>query len=343
LIGGSDHNNFNGRIAQVRGYEDSNPREDPSGQNPASVETAFAPQTVFSVDGNFLGHYFRPGSHTSDLSRGYNSSLHRGIPRGTTAGYLYDCGICPPPQFVIDPTAPNFATGAAPAPVGAPAPAPVAPAAMVFDSFSRVNSTYTFGGPGGLGSAEGGTAGLKKWLTNAASSGPQPFGILNGRGVLLGNGTYLSWVTTGSSAGNLDVRVDRHAGLFGSGVDTGLSFRVADPQNYLFAYTSGTHQPASSRTLTLGYYLNGLRTDIVAGVSMPDNWITLRAVTTSDGNIKIYADASLVYSGASDILSGATGAGLYNNSAGLGLVNRWDNFTVFAAPATPGNQMLRHQ
>ncbi len=28
LIGGSDHNNFHGRIAQVRGYENTNPRED---------------------------------------------------------------------------------------------------------------------------------------------------------------------------------------------------------------------------------------------------------------------------------------------------------------------------
>ena len=340
LIGGSDHSNFDGRIAQVRGYENSNPRENPV--NPASVETTFAPQTVFGVDGNFLNYYFRPASHIADISRGYNSTLHRGTPRGTTAGILYDCGSCPPPQFVIDPTAPNFAGGTAPAPVGVPAPPAVPPQAMVFDSFSRANSTYTFGGPGGLGSTEGGTAGLKTWLANAASSGPQPFGILNGRGVLLSNDTCVTWVPTGSSTGNLDLRVDRHAGIFGSGLDTGLSFRVADPQNYFFAYTSGTDQPASSRTLTVGYYLNGHRTDIAAGVSMPANWTALRVVTTSDGNIAVYADASLVYSGASDVLSSATGAGLYNDSAGLGLVNRWDNFTVFAAPP-PGSLIQQHQ
>jgi hypothetical protein len=32
------------------------------------------------------------------------------------------------------------------------------------------------------------------------------------------------------------------------------------------------------------------------------------------------------------VLSNATGAGLYNNAPSLGLTNRWDNFTVYAAP-----------
>ena len=52
LIGGSDHANFHGRIAQVRGYEGSNPRMS------RSVEASFAPQTVFSREGNLLSYYF---------------------------------------------------------------------------------------------------------------------------------------------------------------------------------------------------------------------------------------------------------------------------------------------
>jgi hypothetical protein len=51
-----------------------------------------------------------------------------------------------------------------------------------------------------------------------------------------------------------------------------------------------------------------------------------------DGQIKVYADATLVYSTTSNLLSGGMGAGLYNNAAGLGLVNRWDNFTVYDVP-----------
>jgi len=341
LIGGSDHSNFVGRIAQVRGYEGSNPREDPSGQDIRKVETSFAPQSVFNIGGNFLNYYFRPAPHTADLSRGYNSTLHRGTPRGTTAGLLYDCGSCPPPQFVIDPAAPNFATGAASQPVGVPSPASVPGGVLIFDSFSRANSTYTFGGSGGLGSTEGGSAGSRIWQNNSGAVGSQPFGILNGRAVLLGNNTSVTWVSTGSSTGNLDLRVDRHAGVFGSGVDTGLSFRVADAQNYFFAYTSESNPPGNSRVLTIGYYLNGQRTDLATATSMPASWTTLRVVTTNDGNIKIYADASLVYSGASTVLAAATGAGLYNNAPGLGLVNRWDNFTVYDASPQSGSQVQR--
>ncbi|MCA1615428.1 MAG: carboxypeptidase regulatory-like domain-containing protein, partial [Acidobacteria bacterium] len=41
LIGGSDHNNLIGRIAQVRGFEGANPREGPSGPNPTRTRSAY--------------------------------------------------------------------------------------------------------------------------------------------------------------------------------------------------------------------------------------------------------------------------------------------------------------
>jgi hypothetical protein len=329
LIGGSDHSNFDGRIAQVRGYEDTNPREG----LPGGVEASFAPQTVFSLEGNLLSYYFRSGGvSVPDLSRGYNGVSHGGSLRGTTAGIIFDCGSCPPPQFVIDPSAPNFAANTPPAPVSTPTPSAVPSGALVFDSFSRTNSTYLFGSHGGLGSTEGGSAGTRVWQTNQSAASPQPFGILNSLAVLLANDSALAWVQTGNATGRLDVRVERRRGRWGRGLDTGLSFRVVDANNFFFAYTNTTDGASGNQVLKAGYYLNGQRTDLTAGAGMPSTWNTLRVITTDAGDVKVYADNALVYSTTDPLMATATGAGLYNNSAGRGLVNRWDNFTVFNAP-----------
>jgi len=333
LIGGSDHNNLVGRIAQVRGYEDSNPRESSAGPGRSGVETSFAPQTVFEVGGSLLSYYFRPAEKVADLSFGYNDSTHVGIPRGTRDGVLYDCGSCPPPQFVIDPSAPGFASGTPPSPVNNPSPAPVPAGARVFDSFGRGNSTYLFGANGGLGLTEGGAAGQPAWITSQNSSQQKPFGILNGVAVLLGNDACLSWVPTGSTTGNLEVRIDRRPGTWGSGISTGLGFRVVNNQNYFFVYANGGS--SEHQALTIGYYLDGQRTTLATGLAMPSTWTTLRVITKSSGSVDIYANSALIYSTNSLILATATGAGVYNDRQGSGLVNRWDNFVVYDAPLDP--------
>ena len=330
LIGGSDHSNFDGRIAQVRGYEDTNPREGSTG---AESRRRLHRKQFFSLEGNLLSYYFRSGGvNVPDLSQGYNGVNHGGLLRGTTAGVIFDCGGCPPPQFVIDPSAPNFATNTPPAPVSTPSPAAVPNGALVFDSFARANSTYLFGSHGGLGSTEGGSAGTKVWQTNQAAGSAQPFGILNSIAVLLANDAAIAWVQTGSATGGVDVRVDRRRGRWGRGLDTGLGFRVVDANNFFFAYTSTTGGPSGNQLLKVGYFVNGQRTDLTAGATMPSTWTTLRVLTTDAGEVKVYADSTLVYSATNSLMAAAGGAGLYNNSGGLGLVNRWDNFTVFNAP-----------
>jgi hypothetical protein len=332
LIGGSDHSNFDGRIAQIRGYEGSDPMADATGPTGGFVEASFAPQTIFGVGGNLLSYYFRSASKVADLSRGYNGSTHVGTPRGTVYGILSDCGACPPPRFVIDPTGPNFTQGIAPPPVQVATPPPAPGGARVFDSFSRANSTYLFNGLGGLGSTEAGTGGQQVWQTDRNPSGPQAFGILNGRAVLLGNETSVAWVLRAGHDGTLDARVNRHPGPWGSGLDTGLSFRVVDGRNYFFAYTSEGANPAAPRKLAVGYYLDGERFELATNVAMPSDWTTLRVLATTSGSIKVYAGATLVYSTTNKLLLSAEGAGLYNNSPGSGLVNRWDDFTVYDAP-----------
>jgi hypothetical protein len=327
LIGGSDHSNFDGRIAQVRGFEDANPREG----SPGGVESAFAPQTVFGLGGNLLSYYFRPGTRVADLSGGYNGSSHEGIPRGTTAGILWDCGACPPPQFIVDPSAPNFTTGVPPQPVNLPTPANPPAQALVFDSFSRPNSTYIFGGNGGLGSTESGSTGPQLWQTNQNAGTPQPFGVLNARAVLLGSSTAVAWVPTGSTDGNVDVRVDRYKGRWGSGIHSGVSFRVVNAANFFFAYTADSASDPQNKILDVGYYQDGNRLDLASDLSIPSQWTTLRVVTLSSGDLAVYIDGTLVYHENKPMLASATGAGLFNDSAGKGLINRWDNFTVFEA------------
>jgi Carboxypeptidase regulatory-like domain/Concanavalin A-like lectin/glucanases superfamily len=329
LIGGSDHQNVRGRIAQVRGYEDNNPRE-------SSPESTFAPQTVFSPEGQLLSYYFRPAQTVADLSAGYNAGTHAGTLRGIDFGYTIDCPDCPKPKFVIDPTAPNFSNPANPGQINAPVTSPPAtpPGARVFDSFSRNNSTFILGGAGGLGSTESGSAGAQVWKTNINASQAQPFGILSGRAVLLRSETAVAWVSTGAGAGNLEVRVNRTAGQNGSGDNTGLSFRVTDRNNYFFAYTSNDQDdPAKPKKLSLGYYQAGVRTILASGIVMPSlTWKTLRVVTTQAGGINVYADNAQVYATTSLVFASATGAGLFNNAPGLSLTNRWDNFTVLNAP-----------
>lgn len=170
------------------------------------------------------------------------------------------------------------------------------------------------------------------WQTNQPAGSPQPFGILNSIAVLLANDAAIAWVQTGSATGGVDVRVDRRQGRWGRGLDTGLSFRVVDADNFFFAYTTTTGGPSGSQLLKVGYYVNSQRTDLTTSAAMPSTWTTLRVVTTDVGDVKVYADSTLVYSATNPLMATATGAGLYNNSSGLGLVNRWDNFTVFNAP-----------
>jgi carboxypeptidase family protein/concanavalin A-like lectin/glucanase superfamily protein len=331
LIGGSDHSNFRGRIAQVRGFERNNPRE---ADDNGGLGT-FKPQTVFAVDGNLLSYFFRPANDIADLSlNGQYGRQHTGLLRSTVNGVLYPCEGCPLPQFVVDPTAPDFAhpnhPGTPPAPFDTPASVP--DSALIFDSFSRRNSTYALNGLGGLNTTEGGTAGTRTWQTNQAPGQPQPFGILNGRAVLLANAKAITWINVPAANTNLDIRVDRHAGVWGTGLNTGISFRITDSNNYFFAYTKDNVDPSQPELLTVGNYLGGTRTDLATGISLPASWTTLRVVTTAAGTINVYADNTLLYSLTDNALTNSVGAGLYNDAAGLALTNRWDNFRVFSVP-----------
>jgi hypothetical protein len=324
FVGGSTHQNFNGRIAQLRGYEENNPRA-------GAPESAFAPQTIFSVDGQFLSYYFRPNPVVVDLSFGYNGKQHDGWLRNMR-NYFTGCPGCPVPKYVMDPTAPDFGNADNPGQTNTLIAQPGAPpdGARIFDSFSRNNSTYILNGKGGLGTSETGSG---VWQTNVDANLPQPFGILAGRAVVLANTETLTWIPITTTTGNVDVRVDRKPGNFGSGANTGICFRVVDKNNFFFAFTRNDAANSSGpKKLTLGHYQSGLRTVLIDDVAMPATWTTLRVVTSGSGAITIYANATLVYSTSDVLNSFAGGAGLFNQGPGMGLQNRWDNFTILDVP-----------
>jgi hypothetical protein len=324
FVGGSTHQNFIGRLAQVRAYEGRNPLEGSPAVSPQF--SAFAPQTIFSCDDPFwkncaiVSRFTSPSRSIVDLSGKNRMGLIQGAP---------------PPQFVIDPTAPTANRSSSPA---MPAknvltPPPVPNRARIFDSFSRQHSTYAFDGKGGLGSTESGTAGARVWQYSNPSGGRAPYGILNGRAVILSNNTHAAWVPTGISSANINVRVDRRPGRWDSGISTGLVFRWRDAQNFFFAYTTGT--TATTQKLYVSFFANGTRRTLVSDAAMPERWTTLSVATFKDGRIEVYANTTLVYSTNSSVLANETGAGLWNWGPGQALANRWDNFTVLDATENP--------
>jgi hypothetical protein len=269
-----------------------------------------------------------PVAEVPDLAGG-----RAGLVRGVGFGILDPRLSFPLPQFVLDQ---NFSliladygenVLATQIDTGRPVPA----GARVFDSFSRKSSTLAFNGPGGLDLTEGGSDGPQPWIMSGpteAVDGPTTFGILNGRAVILSRGPGVAWVPTDSVTGNLETSVDRRPGLWGSGFDTGVAFRVLDGRNFFFAFTSGGEDSlASERSLTVGYRLNGIETLLASDRPMPSAWTTLR-VTTSGALVDVYADSTLVYRALSVNMTNGKGSGLYNHRAGMGLTNRWDNVTV---------------
>ena len=96
-----------------------------------------------------------------------------------------------------------------------------------------------------------------------------------------------------------------------------------DYENYFFAYTSGDEDaPATSRKLTVGYYLDGARTELLSNLSLTGKWTELEVRTRSNGELLISINGEMVYSANSGVMANATGAGLYSNGPGAGLLSR---------------------
>lgn len=341
-VGGSDHNNFFGRIATVLGIEGIWPfQAHLTGVKQAFRADRFMGAKIQGVDlpryVSILADYGAPGSYVR--STGLGGVEHPG--RMTNSATL-DIGGSPQPRYVEP--GPSRVYDAA-CPVQYPSPAqstwgqviPTAPAtpggARVFDSFSRADQDLTTETTGfvGLGSTEAGSLGSLAWLNQGGV-----WGIHNGRAFYQGgDASYApTWVENGVA--DMDVSITRRVGTWGNG-DTGLAVRVVDASNFVEAVL---FNPAVVSGADGKIYL----TTVVAGVETtnignaspnPSNFTVLRVVAKANA-WSVYTDGNLIISGSNSTHSTATKAGILGrwqtaatNANGLG---RWDNFTIGATP-----------
>jgi hypothetical protein len=355
FIGGSDHNNFDGLIQQVRGFEGINAKDDSGNFNP--LMNSFVPATVFqkTVQGpsgalyraSFLTSFRKPRDRPLDESDYQNHGRRHTLP--FTGGFLNGVGGRTGallPTFVFDPNAPGVA--GATAPVGTPNAAGVCPAGtLICDSFTRPNSLRIYDGLAGLGSTEGGTRGPLAWDGSADPSDPsaKALGILNGVVVITNNVGASAFLDAGQT--DVDIRVDRlpqpDAGNAGKHTSIAFSYNAARTEGceaVVADSSADQFSPSTTPALRLACKTGGVETVLANYVALPSTtWTTLRVVRRSDGSIRVYVGNGASES-FSEVGSGWTSAtGIANTHVGFvvrtlssGLQFRADNFQVRPAP-----------
>lgn len=336
-MGGSDHNNWDGAIAQVRGFEGHRPSSLTADEQVTVCERPLGPETIARSSGGraqFLADYTGltdRGLLVPDLSDGYRGLLHHGMLwKGNIPNSGGKSGR-PLPRPVIDPTCPLnphetvALTSAVPA-------APATPAgAKIFDSFSRAEQLPTWLDSTieqlSLGATEAGSLGPKVWQGSDIA-----WGIQQGRAIQTAFGG-VKWVQNDSA--DMDVRIDRRVvnGLHG----TGLAFRVQDASNFWYVNTIGpTSAPSGGDgQVRVGRKVAGVATDVGTPALPATNWTTLRA-TAAGTTITIYVDngsggwTQIAQYLSQTVFQAEVGAGVFcPNLDGPRLgFRRHDNFTV---------------
>lgn len=359
LIGGSDHNNFNGRIKAIRGFEG-----DPLGTNFFPLlfpMQAFVPEWNFRTqsfiqgtgafnDCQFLADYAGgPRYIHPDLSPlGYLGKLHagqlwgavNGVDRGMPSNNLPSW---PTPVYVIDPSAPFNLDKEPTWPTGPALTPPATPVgARIFDSFSRAHNLRAFQGNAvTLGSTESGSLGPLPWTTFAVPGGPKAtafMGVLSGRAVYLEPNQFGgSFVDNGQA--DMDVRLDRRT-LTGDPATAGVVYRYQDSGNFRFAMI--WREPGFDH-IRIGMWVAGFEAFIDGAVGFTDflapnqTWTTMR-VTCAANTITVYVDdgaggwTQIGQKLAQTTFNAATKAGMFayttTGTAALTSGMRYDNFTV---------------
>jgi hypothetical protein len=310
FVGGSDHSNFNGKIARIRGFEGVLPMD--------TLLNSFIPERYFRstflrtdgeiVTASFLADYSINAKTYPDLSMGYRGANHIGLlSRDVDSGFF---GYKPDFSFNL----PTWTSEPITAPVYTDQPLSIPAEAIVYDSFNRADSTYAFGSIG-LGNADKSMQNLKsarKWHGTFVNQ----WGILGEKALNLGQSPNPVWLETGTS--NMDVVVTRLPGAFASG-NVGLVYRYVDDLNYGLAYVG-------SGQVYLFEYINGVITNVRTGVQ-PPIWSKFRIVANGN-NITVYCGVSAVVTATSNNLLNGTKAGI-KGTTGTG--ERFDDFTVFPA------------
>ena len=309
FVGGSDHNNFNGKIARIRGFEGSLPMD--------SLLNSFTPEIHFRnsylksngeiVTASFLADYSLPLKTYPDLSLGYQGVNHTGVlSRGVDIGFF---GF--KPNFLTN--LPNWTPEPVTSPVYLRSTVPIPAGAKVYDSFNRADSTPAFNSVG-LSSADKGfddSRAGKRWNGTSVNQ----WGILSGRALNTGPFSTPVWIETGSP--NMDVRATRLRGNFGTG-NIELVYRYQDDSNYGRIYVS-------NGIIYLIEIVNGSYSLVLSANQPSPSWNELKVV--ANGNqVSVYCDSTQIITTASKNLTTATKAGMLGSS---GTGERFDNFTVY--------------
>ena len=310
FVGGSDHSNFNGKIARIRGFEGALPMD--------SLLDSFKPETYFRnsylksngqiVTASFLADYSTSSKIYPDLSLGYQGANHLGLlSRGVDIGFF---GFKPNVSTDLPTWTPEPVT----APVYLPSTITIPAGAIVYDSFNRPDSTPTFGSSG-LGSADKGFNNTKisqKWHGTYVSQ----WGILSEKAFNSGQAPNPVWLEIGSA--NMDVRATRLNGSF-STQNIELIYRYQNDNNYGRVYVG-------DGGVYLIEYVDGAISIVRTGVQPAIFWADLRVV--ANGNqITVYCGSAQVITTTSTNLPSATKAGM---RALVASGERFDDFTVYA-------------
>lgn len=324
-IGGSDHNNYNGYVAQIRGYEgygrcreisDYTPERyfRPMGANSSAIRDL--PQFQLNLMTNQTIY--------QDISAGFEGMLHPGVPNAQLS--VQNGGLSSPsyndfevPQFVAGDISYGTYVPSAPAtPSGA----------LVWDSFSRANSTWlnkdmllpSDSNPT-LGSTEAGSLGVLAWESNSGVFPDSCGQILNGKAVVNYQGAH-SLLSTGVT--DVDIRVNRNGASF---CYTSIMLRYKDDDNYTAFW-------GNDSGITMRERVAGVNTDTAISVSA--GWVTMRAVANGTA-LTVYtgtATEGTFTSVHTDTIANdpaATKHGLFNCQFNTKTVYSADNFLIKAA------------
>ena len=215
------------------------------------------------------------------------------------------------PKAVSTGNRPQFVAGSITEPASVPTAPPTPADAVVFDSFSRLNQTKAFRRTLSMGTTETGSAGQRTWMSRDVNG----WGILYGRAVAYSPDS--SYLTLDSNIGsNVNLSVGRTNNSLGA---TGLTFRYADEENNLAAFTdNGANIYVIERTAgNLG---------ILAICTPPSTFWTTLGINANNSIIKIFADGQQICTVNTNHLLNAQKVGLMKFSNGT--IWRWDNFTV---------------
>lgn len=323
-IGGSDHNNFWGNIAQVRGYEGFGRCAQVTDFTPElSFRPLSASPTAIMDMPEFCVNYQTDSTLYIDTSAGFEGNRHHGV---RVAQLSVLGGGEQAPSF-NDLAIPTFDANDILYGDYVPTPPSTPSGALVWDSFSRANVTalntslaYPASGLATLGKTEAGSLGQLDWVSD---SGSFPFGtgqLFNGRAVMSYSGASALLQT---NTQNVDIRVNR---LPNSVCTTSIYFRYKDANDNYKIYGGETG-------LTLRKVEGGVSADVA--VSVTAGWTTLRVVANGT-SLSVYTgtgtEGTFTLQGTYTItnVSGATKHGLFNSQFNIKTVYRADNFLIKA-------------